>query len=122
MDETLLSGVMIEDSLVLGWQMQGATLVFDIEVSLWPGHVAYEPPKPNEWTCYKRARLAFEHVTAIHGLASRADLRPHIGDDGIEHFGTIDVLRKTEGGYKIAGEFGQVVISARAMRLDIESS
>ncbi len=121
-DAPLLPGVMLEDSLVLGWQIQGDMLVFEIEASLWPGHAAYDPPRPNEWTCYKRARLIFQDVTAVHGLAARADPRPHVGDDGVEDFGTIDVLRRHPGGYRITGEFGDVVISARAVCLDIESA
>lgn len=64
----MFDGVLTTDSFILGWHREGDRLIFVLEASLWPGHPDYERPRPDEWTCYKPARLVFEGVHSIEGL------------------------------------------------------
>jgi len=115
-----LDHVMLEDSWVLGWRLESDRLVFAIEASLWPGHGSYESPKPGEWTCYKRGRLVFEGVRDVQGLLDLNGLSPHTDPDGTQDFGSIDLLALTEGGFRIIGKFGDVLVQASSVRLDLE--
>jgi hypothetical protein len=58
----VFDGVTLTDTFVLDWKHEGDCLVFTVLASLWPGHPAYESPKPGEWTCYKRGRIVFKRV------------------------------------------------------------
>ena len=115
-----LDNVMLQDTWVLGWQQDGDRLVFTVEASLWPGHPSYEPPKPGEWTCYKRGRVAFDGVQAVQGLLDLREVPGHTDPDGSQDYGSIDVLGVIEGGYRIAGEFGDVVVRAKSVRLELD--
>ena len=117
-----LVGVMLDDSWVLGWQQYGDSILFNIEASLWPPHPAYEPPRPSEWTCYKRAQLVFEGVTHIGGLHSMSEALQTTDPDGGKDYGNIESFTASHHGFHIAGDFGSVEIRAHSCRLVIESA
>ena len=115
-------GVDLEDTFVLGWSLnvEAGWFGFDVEASLWPGHPAYEPPRPNEWTCYERAVLAFEGVLELHGLPDAADVRTTTDADGSRDYGTFDALwRDDEGRWHVAGDSGEVVVRCDRVGLRI---
>jgi hypothetical protein len=111
---------MSEDTFVLGWHQQGDHLVFVVEASLWPGHPGYEPPRPGEWTCCKRARLLFAGVRKVEGLPDMADVRTYTDIDGSTDYGSINALTTEGSWYRFVGDFGEVRIQAEAMRLEVE--
>lgn len=115
--ETLLPGVILEDTWVLGWNQSGHSLRFDVEASLWPGHPNYESPKHGEWACYKHAELTFEGVTSVRGLRDVNSVPSTTDPDGSKDFGSIDALSEVEGGFLIVGDFGEVHVCASAVAL-----
>lgn len=78
----MFDGVLITDTFVLGWYRDADRLVFTVEASLWPGHPNYEPPQPDEWTCYKPARLVFDGVRTVDGLPEMAVVPRSTDADG----------------------------------------
>ncbi len=110
---------MLEDSRVLSWGVHDGSLVFDVDFSLWPGHPLYHPPKPDEWTCYRKGKLVFEEVSSLEGLRPIHDVRPAIGADDELDYGNIDHLEETAPGrFAIHGEFGDVRVQCRRLRFD----
>ncbi len=115
----MFEGVLITDTFVLGWYREADRLVFDVEASLWPGHPAYEPPRPGEWACYKLARIVFDGVRVVEGLSDMERVKSHIDPDGSRDYGSFDELVAEPGGYHVAGEFGVVRILAGSARLEV---
>src|SRR5262245_10745470 len=117
----MFDGVMLEDCWILGWRLEPDRLVVAIEASLWPNHPAYEPPKTEEWTCYKRGRLVFECVRSVDGLPeSQSGLPPYSDASGERDFGSIDLLDEVEGGYRLRFDFGDVQIKCRNVWLELD--
>jgi len=114
-----LRGVMLEDCWVLGWAEENGRLIFRLDASLHPPHPAYEKPRPGEWACYKSAVLTFEGVESITGLRAMADTPANTDPDGSKDYGNIDALSESEGGYAIAGDFGDVAVKARGCSFSI---
>ena len=118
----MFDGVDLEDSWVLGWHFDAGhdRLVFDLAASLWPGHPSYVPPPPDEYTCYKRARLIFERVTSIGGLSPMDAVKPNIDPDGSLDYGNVEGLHRAgEGIYKFGGDIGEVSVKCEGVRLEI---
>ncbi len=117
----MFDGVDLEDSWVLGWHVEAGLgrLAFQI-ASLWPGHEYYATPLPEDYTCYKRARLIFERVTCIDGLLPMDAVKSHADPDGSIDYGNIEGLCAAgEGVYKFGGEFGEVSVKCAGVRLEI---
>lgn len=119
-----LAGVDLEDSWVLGWRYDapGGRLTIELEVSLWPGHPAYEGSRPGEHTCYRPATLAFEGVASASGLRPQAEVPGHLDRDGTRDYGSVDGLEGADGVFRLAGEMGDVTVRAAALRLLVESA
>jgi hypothetical protein len=115
----MFDGVLITDTFVLGWRRDANQLVFAVEASLWPEHPDYEPPRPDEWTCYKPAWLVFEGVSSVEGLPDMASAPRFTDADGSQCFGSLDELGTEPGGYRIAGDFGIVRVQATSLRLEV---
>ena len=115
----IFRGIDLTDSFVLAWQLDGDRLAFDLEASIWPESPHYERPKPNEYTCYKRAQLVFKGFTAVSGLKDMDQVKGHIDPDGTKDFDCIEELNETESGFRITGEFGSVAISGGTINFAI---
>ncbi|MCY7375258.1 MAG: hypothetical protein LH472_04720 [Pyrinomonadaceae bacterium] len=115
-------GVDLEDSFILGWYFDFAVkkLVFDLEVSLWQGNKYYTPPVNGEYTCYKRGTLVFDDVQSIDGLLPMDSVK-HTNDiDGSIDYGNVESLRcESDDTYKVDGDFGEVSVHCRDVRLEI---
>ena len=115
-------GVELKDSFILGWHFDSAVkkLIFDLEVSLWQGNKYYTPPVNGEYTCYKRGTLVFDDVKSIDGLLPM-DVVKHTTDiDGSIDCGNVESLRYGgDNTYKVDGDFGQVSVNCRDVRLEI---
>ena len=118
----MFDGVLLTDTFVLAWHQHGDDLVFEVYASLWPGHPEYEPPRPGEWTCYKRARLVFGGVSAVNGLPASTDAARYRDRDGGQDLGSLNELAAEPGGYRIVGDFGIVHVQARSVRLEVGPS
>jgi hypothetical protein len=117
--ESMLDGVLITDTFVLDWYFEPRRLVFVVDASLQPDHPANERSKPNEWACYKPARLVLDDVECVEGLLEPASAPGHTDPDGSHDFGSIDELVSIVNGFRICGEFGDVQITANSVRLEV---
>lgn len=115
-----LQGIDLTDSCVLGWDHQGDTLEFRMDFSLWPESQYYREPKPNEWTCYRRGRLRFDHVTKIQGLKSLTDIKWASDASGERDAGNIDYFDEKQGTIQMGGEFGDVVVKCSSLSVIID--
>ena len=111
----------LEDSFILRWERSDTSFTLWLEFSLWPGHAAYQTPLQNEYTCYKRGRLTFPHVTMLGGLIPMKCARRTQDTDGSFDYGSIDNLMMGEGGrVHLSGEFGNVILSGGVPLLEFE--
>lgn len=115
----MFEGVLITDTFVLGWQRDADRLIFVVEASLWPPHPDYQAPLPGEWTCYKRARIFFKGVTSVEGLPDMALVNLSIDPDGSKDFGTLSGLVAEDDGFRISGDFGDVLVKADLVTLEV---
>jgi len=118
----LFEGIELGDSWVVDWHRDEARkqLVFDLEVSLWPGHPAYDSPLPGDHTCYKRGRLIFDEVVDVDGLPNIRELKPITGPDGSIDYGNIEGFHSPEDGtYEFSIELRDVRLKAGGVRLEI---
>jgi len=121
--EPSLYGVDLTDSFILDWRYKGDSLIFDLEASLWPGNVAYETPKPYEYTCYKKARLVFAGVRKISGLKQKEDIVPTKDQDGSVDYGCIGSYRYHEPTTHIlCGDFGHVELVCISATFEVIST
>lgn len=107
-----MDGIDFQDSFVLGWSISETELSIELEASIWPSSVYYQPPKLNEYTCYKRATIAFTGYSSIVGLIAQKDVQPSKDLDGSLDYGNIDSFSKTNNGFVISGSFGNVTINS----------
>ena len=114
-------GIDLNDSFVLGWELQESTLEFSLEASIWPDSKYYSKPKPEEYTCYKSAKLRFTSIKNIDGLISQKQARFSRDKNNEKDYGNIDVLQKTINGFLIEGDFGKVIINSGKMEFSIET-
>ena len=114
-------GIDLEDSWIRGWHYdrENQRLVFDVELSLWPGHPAYEAPRPKEWTCYKHGQVVFSEVDSLEGLADQESILPTIDSDGTADFDSFDGLQMIDGVYEVAGAFGKVRLTANMVTVEL---
>ncbi len=119
----MFDGIMWEDTWLLGWHRAPTRLILLVDVSLWPGHPAYQKPQPGEWTCYKRGRLVFEAVSSVEGLPSNESGTPPYADaNGERDFGSINSLTSIEGGYRVMFDSGDVRIQCDGVRLEFDTT
>ena len=114
-------GIDLNDSFVLSWGIADERLVFELEASIWPDSQYYEAPLPENYTCYRRAQLAFAGFKDVDGLKSMEQTNSSIDPDGSRDYGNIDELEQTEKGYRISGDFGSVAIEGGTMSFTVEA-
>jgi len=120
-DMCVFTGIDINDSFVLTWELMNSKLQFNLEVSVWPSSKYYNEPKSNNYTCYRSAILVFENVVSIDGLQNMASVRPVTDASGTTDYGNIDTLVKTEVGFLIEGSFGSVRIEGGELKIEIHA-
>ncbi len=119
----MFEGTDLGDSWVLGWHRDEVSkqLVLDLDVSLWPGHPAYDSPLPGEHTCYKLGRLVFDDVVDVSGLPSMREVKPITGPDGSIDYGNIEGFHSPEDGtYEFGIELQDVRVKGGGVRLEID--
>jgi hypothetical protein len=110
LDMPEFDGIDLGESWVLGWTLDSNRLQFQLDVVLVPGHPLYAPPPPDELACYRSGTLLFPEAVEVIGLPSVDDVRPAIGADGVSDYGHLDWLESTESGYRVTGDFGEVLV------------
>lgn len=105
-------GVDLSESFVLGWTVEGDTILVDLDLLLEPGHAFYEAPRPAEKVCIRPAVLEFPHCDAVQvddRAASTAleSVVASLAGGSIEGFCVFN-----DGVYEMKGSFGCVVVDA----------
>ena len=110
-------GVSLTSSFVLSWEVDGCTLLVDLDLCLSREHPFYDQPRPSQKGCIRAALLEFPDCTAVlpgvaqagHGVLGEA-VRT-LGAGSISGF-----RRSGEGRYELKGGFGTVeILSGRPM-------
>ncbi|WP_290061623.1 hypothetical protein [Amycolatopsis solani] len=107
-----LANVYLEDSFVLAIDVTPTSLSFRLEAVLTPSHPRYHDPRPGEAHCCADAVLTIAEATKIEWVTrSSQSYRDATGE---EDFGNIDSLRRHDGHYELAGDWGHVRIHSKA--------
>ena len=106
------AAVDLTQSFVLSCDLQGDTLLLDIDLFLTPKHPFYEKPRPAQKVCIRPAVIEFPYCETITGEAvgdtgSPAEAVGKIGSGGIS-----GLCRLADGRYELRGAFGTILIDA----------
>jgi len=115
----VFKGIDFNDSFVLGWSSNETVIIFKIEASIWPESPHYLKPKTDEYTCYRKCEIQFTDFTSYSGLREQSSIKPSKDIDGTFDYGNIDSLLKTNQGFKVIGEFGNVEITNGKVQLKL---
>lgn len=115
---TNLEGIDLPESFVLGWNVGNARLVFQMEFALWPESPFYRKPREEEWTCFRRGALVFEHLVVVDGLKKQEDVPGATDALGERDYGNVDTFQETDKGVRLSGEFGDVSLRCGAWHLE----
>lgn len=117
----IFRGIDLNDSFILAWRHENRNVTFELEASIWPASRYYRPAKPGEYTCYRRATLAFENVIECVGLPSM-DSAPKSSDAaGETDYGNIDSLLILDDGFSVSGDFGTVNIQGGELGFEVHT-
>ncbi|NEC92611.1 hypothetical protein [Streptomyces sp. SID12501] len=111
--------VSLEDSYVLDIAVHPGVLTLRLDLLLLPGHPEYLPPLPGERACFRQARVVFSSVRDLH-WAGQSVIKPAIDASGSADFGSVDSLSSLHGGYKILGDWGEIILRSDAPSLSID--
>lgn len=114
-------GIDLTDSFVLGWRHEGQSVIFDLEASIWPESEHYLSPKPDEYTCYRRATLSFKNVFECTGLLPMSSAPNSTDATGEVDFGNIDSLQILSNGFSLEGDFGAVNIKGDKLEFEVHT-
>ena len=120
-DMECFRGIDLNDSFVLSWKLEEWGLCFLLEASVWPGSEYYQPPKDNEYTCYREATLCFRDFDSVRGLKAMSLVRPSVDANGELDYGNIDSLAQVPQGFDISGDFGNVLVKGGHLEFRIET-
>lgn len=112
-------GIDLNDSFILDWSHENGRLSFELEVSIWPDSAYYIEPKPDEYTCYRKAILWFENVKAVSGLKTKETVITSTDAGGSVDYGNIDSLIVLNDGFALEGNIGCIKIFGGELRFEI---
>ncbi len=115
----VFKGIDFNDSFVLGWCSNETTIVIKLEASLWPDSPHYLQPKPDEYTCYRKCEIQFTNFISYSGLSKQSTISPIRDLDGSLDYGNIDTFIKTNSGFQVIGEFGNLNIVSGKVELKL---
>ncbi len=116
----IFKGIDLFDSFILHWHYENHTFTINLDASIWPQSKHYEKPKLNEYTCYKKAILKFSNIKKLTGLKTMQQVKPAIDANNELDYGEIEYLSKTEEGFHIIAEFGDVEIMGGLLSFSIQ--
>lgn len=106
------AGVNIAQSFALSWQIDGESLLIDLDLFLTEEHPFYEKPRPAEKACFRPAFLEFPDCTAIFHSGTGERAGPAVVAAKIDSGKILGLVRTGEGRYKISGDFGSVIVKS----------
>ena len=110
--------ILLEDTFVLAWHQSPGSLVFHVLASLQHTHPEASAPGSGDWACYRPGIIQFSGVTSVIGLVPQDSVTRTTDAAGSVDYGCIDDLALIQPGeYRIAGEFGDVLLVAGEVSL-----
>ena len=116
-DIDVFRDIYLEDSYVLGIRA-GQQVEIDMEFVLRESHPEFVPPNANHQYCYRRGTISFPNSGRYDLTAS--NLKPAFDDSGQVDLGNIDVFNKTESGYSLSGDWGELVVVGPDVSLELK--
>lgn len=107
----------LEDSWVLDIVAMPGILAMTLDVVLLPEHPDYHAPLPGESYCYRRGELKFEGVTSLCWTGQ--GLPPATDASGERDYGGVDLLAFDQGVYRMSGDFGDIVLHAGSIHMQL---
>ena len=101
-----LEQIYFEDSYVIRIIEKKERLIFILDAVLKEGHTLYQPPKPDEKYCYRKAALIFPVLKWIAWREKK--FIPYTDADSEIDYGNIDVFYSEDSTYHIEGDWGIV--------------
>ena len=117
----IFKGIDLNDSFVLDWNYENNCVRFELDTSIWPDSKYYVEPKPNEYTCYRKAILQFVNTVAVSGLKPKSAVMSSTDPDGSIDYGNIHTLQVVDGGFELTGDFGNIKIFGGELRFEIHT-
>jgi hypothetical protein len=115
-----LEHVYLEDSYVLGIQINSSSVEFSLSLVLTEQHPLYSPPLPSEQYCYRSGLLRFPDVERVKWLEKL--MRPYTDATGTVDYGNIDEFYLADGHYYLSGDWGKVEIKSSPPSLEIQNT
>ena len=112
-----LGEIDLPDSYLLGWTITPNSVEFQLDVVLCKNHPKYTKPQPDEWACFHRGRLLFQGVQSLIGLSDQSIVSPFTDAAGEHDYGHIDALSRNGDRFRLAGDFGEVTLTAQDIHL-----
>jgi hypothetical protein len=113
-----LEHVYLEDSYVLDIKTDPSSVEFSLLVVLNEQHPLYEPPRPDEQYCYRKALLRFPETERVEWL--ERSMKPYTDASGEIDYGNIDEFYQTNGNYYLNGDWGKLEIKSSPPSLEIQ--
>ncbi len=114
----MLSNIYLENSYVLAVDERENSLVFELELVLGENHTKYKKPLPGQMYCYIRVLLRFLNVESLEWISRR--FMAYEDSSGDIDYGNIDSFVVLENGYKLAGDWGEVIIKGQHLEVAID--
>lgn len=112
------ANIYLEDSYVTAVREGESSLAFELEAVLTEDHPKYKAPKVGEGHCYSKIFLRFLNVDSFEWLERR--FMAYADASGELDYGNIDSFVDCEGGYKLTGDWGRVIIKGKAVDIIVE--
>ena len=104
------AAVDLDQSFIISWQIESATLMIDVDLFLTADHPSYEVPRPAEKVCIRPAIIEFPYCEDV---TVEGDTSSSVTElvEGLGHGAFEGLRRHQDGRYEINGEFGTVFIA-----------
>jgi hypothetical protein len=114
-------GIVLEDSWILGWSIDGDDLQIEMEFSIWPESPFYNEPLNDEYTCYKTGTLTFHNIKSMKGFKEFENTKPTIDPDGSKDWGSIYGLSKNNNFVSFSTEENDVEIESTELTIKLNA-
>jgi hypothetical protein len=107
--------IYLEDSFVISIEESENFLSFTVEMVLTEQHDFFSAPNMDEQYCYKTGKIIFEELKFIDWV--RRSKLNFTDANGHKDFGNIDFFILDKKGYRLTGDWGEVVIVSSPVKV-----
>ncbi|WP_432130473.1 hypothetical protein [Streptomyces tendae] len=111
--------VSLEDSYVLDIAVHPGVLTISLDLLLLPRHPRYRAPLPGERACFRLATVVFASVRSLY-WTGQSVVKAATDASGSVDYGSVDALIMLEDGYKILGDWGEIIVQSEAPSMSID--